>query len=1121
MPHATESLDVEDAQDAQDDLLIRQVLDPENSFDISRDLEPGEKADNAVDYEDLSDDDLADDEDVSKTNLPQPRNQGSFHVSLPNLTNNDDHLAIDNTAAVEDDFDDLFGDKPQSPENDVGTVHDRSVVGPLPCLDSLESEEANPRDEYVQEPLGHRPAQYYKTQSPRPRSLQALNMQTVSKEEQMQQYLISMSTHGTATHGDHPGMSRDEGPIQDLATLWPKFQRHSVPRFMDLLPLKRSHFTGKLPSKQPKPVFPNKLNLDLAPDHERQFRLPSGPRKGLDTTDEQDSILRIPPSSITEAGAEDSPLLSDSDNETFGGATWQDLQIVCEDWDNWSPPASASSKSSPISERPSKRLAQDEEDQAGSDYYRPLLSAKASARRVSILYVLNLQQRRKTSHNDWDLPRSHQIALPALSDPVYTTSKVAKSIVLDLNDPRILIEKTSHLDYPRNCGGISDTKLRRPLIQRYNISNDEAYDLLKENHQSKIRSNLGNPHVEHSLPAIRLQWPYVSLNLYQSLLEADVTKYKTKLEKQEARSFHRPVMSFHRNEKILFHRPRHIKRKHLKGKDTHTMYGNTHDLSLGDNSSLLLLEYSEEFPTIMSNFGMGSRIINYYRRKSPEDNSRPKLEVGETNLLMPQDKSPFSIFGHIDPGELAPALYNGMYKAPLFIQEPKIHDFVVVRNTTGVQGPSWYLRNIEHIRVVGQEFPSVDVPGPHSRKVTTAAKNRLKMISYRLLRKSKTHKIKVSAVTRHFTDSTDMQNRQKMKEFMQFDKTGKEWEMRSGEAIPDEESIRTMVKPEDVCLLESMQVGQRHLQDAGFGKGDDDAEGDAANQGRGIEQLLAPWFTSRNFLNAVQGKAMLELHGEGDPSGRGEAFSFIKTSMKGGFKAMGESVEDRLDAKKMKELGGHSYNVARQQRSYEESIRRIWDAQKQSLSSTQEHSDTDRDDGIIDEEEDIQSGFRTPHSETPTPASLRRKDDETMSQFSRYSSGSQAGKVLQITRRYRHQDGSVEKDYETIRNTRVIRQYLKRRNERELAKVKLNEARPTGDVEQDRILLQAVGGELARLERNKDRRIAREKQKGQYNSDFANSPGSPATVTPAPSKIVGTQRKCANCGQVGHIKTNK
>lgn len=51
---------------------------------------------------------------------------------------------------------------------------------------------------------------------------------------------------------------------------------------------------------------------------------------------------------------------------------------------------------------------------------------------------------------------------------------------------------------------------RLSLSRRYNISNDDAYDLLKENHQSKVRSTLGNMAVDHSVPAINLQWPFVS-----------------------------------------------------------------------------------------------------------------------------------------------------------------------------------------------------------------------------------------------------------------------------------------------------------------------------------------------------------------------------------------------------------------------------------------------------------------------------------------------------------------------------------------------------------------------------------------------------------------------------------
>ncbi|KAI4121919.1 MAG: hypothetical protein LQ338_006083 [Usnochroma carphineum] len=1077
MPHATDTLEAQDAQDAQDDLLIQQVLDPESTLDVTRELEPGEKADDAVDYGNLSDDDLADEEEGLGTNNPGSQHRGPLNNNPDDFRNGNGQQLTEENGAFADGIDDLFGDAPQSPNEDDGTTPKDSVGTFLPHLESFDSERTIAHDGYQLSLFGKDITSGHSTETAQPTSLQAFDAQTVSKEEQMQQYLISMSTHGAVTQDSLLNVAHDKERTQDLAFLWPKFERDSVPRFMDLLPLKRSYYVGKQPLKQPKPVYPTKVNLDIAQDQEKQFKLSSAPRRKLGADDERHGIIRIFPNQPSEDdGEENEGLPSESENETIGGVTWQDLEIICEDWDYQSP--TASSETGSYHSPDGLRYRNDD-----GDHFETIRD----------MWDLPSAKRQKTGHSYTKLLHSRELALPPLHDPAYTTSKLAQSVTLDLNDPNIIVEKVPADNSSRENAQKPKLKKGVSLIQRYNISNDEAYDLLKENHQSKIRSNLGNPQVEHSLPAVRLQWPY----------------YKTRLEKQEARSFHRPVMSFHRNEKILFNRPRHMKKKHLRGRDTLSIYGNTHDLSLGDNASVLLLEYSEEFPTIMSNFGMGSRIINYYRRRNIEDSTRPKLEIGETNLLMPQDKSPFSMFGHIDPGETSPALYNGMYKAPLFTQEPKGHDFLVVRNTTGVHGPSWYIRNIEHLRVVGQEFPSVDVPGPHSRKVTTAAKNRLKMISYRLLRKSKTHKIKVSAVTKHFTDSTDMQNRQKMKEFMQFDKTGKEWEMRSGEAIPDEESIRTMVKPEDVCLLESMQVGQQHLQDAGFGQGDDDAEGDAANQGRGTEQLLAPWFTTRNFLNAVQGKAMLELHGEGDPSGRGEAFSFIKTSMKGGFKAMGESVEDRLDAKKMKELGGHSYNVARQQKSYEESIRRIWDAQKRSLSSTQEHSDTEKYD-VDTDDEDLHGEVQTPRSEAATLASSRRKDDETMSQTSKFSSSSQAGNILRITRRYRNPDGSFDEKQETVRNPRVIRQYLKRKMDQHFAKVNLHEIKPTGDAEQDRINQQIVTDELARLERNKDRRLARDKQKGLRNGDAGDSPGSPSSTALPPAKSAGS----AQCSTV-------
>lgn len=74
-----------------------------------------------------------------------------------------------------------------------------------------------------------------------------------------------------------------------------------------------------------------------------------------------------------------------------------------------------------------------------------------------------------------------------------------------------------------------------------------------------------------------------------------------------------------------------------------------------------------------------------------------------------------------------------------------------------------------------------------------------------------------------------------------------------------------------------------------------------------------------------------------------------------------------------------------------------------------------------------------------------------------------------------------------------------------------------------------VEKELSRLLKNQDRRQVREKQgKGKKKGATATANGNAAAAAAAASPdasgdkaLGGTTRKCANCGQVGHIKTNK
>ncbi len=48
----------------------------------------------------------------------------------------------------------------------------------------------------------------------------------------------------------------------------------------------------------------------------------------------------------------------------------------------------------------------------------------------------------------------------------------------------------------------------------------------------------------------------------------------------------------------------------------------------------MLWEFSEEHPPIISNFGMGSILVNYYRKKNEKDDHIPKVR-GSKRLITP------------------------------------------------------------------------------------------------------------------------------------------------------------------------------------------------------------------------------------------------------------------------------------------------------------------------------------------------------------------------------------------------------------------------------------------------------------------------------------------------------
>lgn len=595
---------------------------------------------------------------------------------------------------------------------------------------------------------------------------------------------------------------------------------------------------------------------------------------------------------------------------------------------------------------------------------------------------------------------------------------------LDMNDPNLLfLDEKDRIVRKQQVPTIPTNE--KLLFSKFNISNDNNYDLLKENYHSKIRSTIGNLNIEHSMPAIRLQSPY----------------YKVKLTKDQLRNFHRKHFRVRPGQVIQFSKLKVRKRKKDRGKEIKELFNKTTDLTLADTGQTLLMEHSEQVPIVLPNFGMGSKLINYYRKKDEEDISRPKLSIGETHVLGVQDKSPFWNFGFVEPGNIVPTLYNKLVRAPVFKHEVANTDFLLIKSTGGGVSQKYFLKNITHLFAVGQLFPVVDIPGPHSRKVTTASKNRLKMIVFRVLKRSPERRLLVKDISAHFPDQNDMQNRQRLKEFMEYQRSGEDqgfWKLK--EDLPNDR----LISPEDLTLLEAMQVAQQQMEDLEFYSNEE------------LNDELALWNLTKNFINATQGKAMLQVHGDLE----GKSFSFLKTSMKGGFKSF--------------ESNGHSYNVALQQKAYDEEISKTWYGQQKRLSEKSSHIEE-----LGDSEEDL--GMTT------------KKD--------------QPVKFLKITRMVRDKNGILQRKHEIIKDENVIRAYIKRREKLD-EDIMPEDITVTNDEEKNQKAKKLLEEQLAKLQKNQERRNARKANKENLGGKGI-------------GKGKSTTRRCATCGAIGHIRTNK
>ena len=179
------------------------------------------------------------------------------------------------------------------------------------------------------------------------------------------------------------------------------------------------------------------------------------------------------------------------------------------------------------------------------------------------------------------------------------------------------------------------------------------------------------------------------------------------------------------------------------------------------------------------------------------------------------------------------------------------------------------------------------------------------------------------------------------------------WLLKTDAPQLDEDDLRNLMTPEMVCAYESMMAEQQRISDAEIllfdplakdaGKNQvnlDETTEEVQSESESISTAPAaaakkrtrastslsgpladvvrttPWQLTSNFLSAVQGRTALQLRGLGDPSGHGEAFSFVKAS-----------------ASNMM-FGKPGATLTPTSNEYRQEVSKIWEAQVNALSSS-------------------------------------------------------------------------------------------------------------------------------------------------------------------------------------------
>lgn len=637
---------------------------------------------------------------------------------------------------------------------------------------------------------------------------------------------------------------------------------------------------------------------------------------------------------------------------------------------------------------------------------------------------------------------------------------------------------------------------------KFNLSNDKHYEVStatadaatnvsSATRRSMMKSSMAvRIGLQHSVPAVKLIAPF----------------FRTGWSRSELRNWHKPVIQQPLEVNWIFSALTKAGKEQKTSGLASQVLRNAKKLGIRDGSEFVLIEYSEENPLLLSNPGMASFLHHVYRKTSPKDAGPPlDPEWGTLRLLEPTDDSLFWNFGDVPAGQVLPVLQNNLFKSPIFQHSSSPQDFLAIRShIKGKAGSKLYLRALpNHLLLVGQEFPTMEIPGPHSRAQNQFAKDRVKAFCYRLFAKDTTAaqtgrpRLKIARVLAAFPQYSEGSIRKWLKEYAESVRGGDAgiWQRKEDAPVLSEDDLRQLITPEMICANEAMLVGQQRLQDAGFdlGRGADKAIDDEALEDDPATMLeaeeaageaqMAPWVLSANVRNSMftanqTPKVVLQLRTPGDTaSERGDHFSFAR---------MPSKIPDDGAP------GAKRQRPALDMAAYKQDIAKIWAAQLKSLSDPNPPADLSTGEGAGAGDvagnassiwTDIMRGTKEDDELSTTAASQTAASATVHSERSR--------RRLVVTRTLRTEDGSQVVETETLDDPLLIQAYLKERRQ--------------------------MDSRLRRRQQMAAASAARAAQRPVKQPAAPKPPREPAP--PKPKKFINI--RCSACGVLGHMRTNR